>query len=58
MGHLNANMGAIYRRLGDAKQALEFYGYADEYYAKEKDVDGELGVLKNSGIVLALDLRQ
>ena len=25
-------------------------------YAKEKDVDGELGVLKNSGIVLALDL--
>ena len=46
----------IYRRLGDAKQALKFYGYADEYYAKEKDVDGELGVLKNSGIVLALDL--
>jgi len=56
LGHLNANMGAIYRRLGDAKQALQFYGYADEYYAKEKDVDGELGVLKNSGIVLALDL--
>jgi CHAT domain-containing protein len=56
LGHLNANMGAAYRRLGDAKQALEFYGYADEYYAKEKDIDGELGVLKNSGIVLALDL--
>ena len=56
LGHLNSNMGAAYRRLGDAKQALQFYGYADEYYAKEKDVDGELGVLKNSGIVLALDL--
>jgi len=56
LGHLNANMGAAYRRLGDAKQALQFYGYADEYYAKEKDVDGELGVIKNSGIVLALDL--
>jgi CHAT domain-containing protein len=56
LGHLNANMGAIYRRLGDARQALQFYGYADEYYAKEKDIDGELGVLKNSGIVLALDL--
>ncbi|HEY2363410.1 MAG TPA: CHAT domain-containing protein [Candidatus Angelobacter sp.] len=56
LGHLNANMGAAYRRLGDAKQALQFYGYADEYYAKEKDIDGELGVLKNSGIVLALDL--
>jgi CHAT domain-containing protein len=55
LGHLNANMGAAYRRLGDAKQALQFYGYADEYYAKEKDVDGELGVLKNIGIVLALD---
>jgi len=56
LGHLNANMGAAYRRLGDAKQALVFYRYAEEYYAKEKDVDGELGVLKNSGIVLALDL--
>ena len=56
LGHLNANMGAAYRRLGDAKQALQFYGYADEYYAKEKDIDGELGVLKNIGIVLALDL--
>ena len=56
LGHLNSNMGAAYRRLGDAKQALQFYGYADEYYAKEKDVDGELGVLKNMGIVLALDL--
>src|SRR5207302_1119903 len=58
VAHMDANMGAIYRRLGDPKQALVFYGYADEYYAKEKDIDGELGVLKNSGIVLALDLRQ
>lgn len=58
LGHLNANMGAAYRRLGDPKQALVFYGYADEYYAKEKDIDGEIGVLKNSGIVHALELRQ
>jgi len=56
LAQLNANMGAAYRRLGDPKQALKFYGYADEYYAKEKDIDGELGVLKNSGIVRALDL--
>jgi CHAT domain-containing protein/tetratricopeptide (TPR) repeat protein len=56
VAHMDANMGAIYRRLGDPKQALLFYGYADEYYAKEKDIDGELGVLKNSGIVLALEL--
>jgi CHAT domain-containing protein len=58
IAHMDANMGAIYRRLGDPKQALLFYGYADEYYAKEKDIDGELGVLKNSGIVLALELRR
>ncbi|HEV8490643.1 MAG TPA: tetratricopeptide repeat protein, partial [Candidatus Angelobacter sp.] len=58
LGNLNANMGAAYRRLGDPKQALVFYGFADEYYAKEKDIDGELGVRVNSGIVLALELQQ
>src|SRR6476646_8680937 len=58
IAHMDANLGAIYRRLGDPNQALLFYGYADEYYAKEKDIDGELGVLKNSGIVLGLELRQ
>jgi len=46
LAQLNANMGAAYRRLGDPKQALKFYGYADEYYAKEKDTDGELAVLR------------
>jgi len=56
LGHINANIGAAYRRLGDGNQALQFYSYADEYYVKEKDVDGELGVLMNSGIVLALQL--
>jgi CHAT domain-containing protein/Flp pilus assembly protein TadD len=56
LGHINANIGALYRRLGDGNQALKFYGYADEYYAKEKDVDGELGVLMNSGIVLVREL--
>jgi tetratricopeptide (TPR) repeat protein len=56
VGHIDANLGAIYRRLGDTKQALTFYGYSDEYYAKEKDIDGELAVLKNTGIVLALEL--
>ena len=42
--------------MGDPEQALKSYRLADRFYAKEKDVDGELGVLKNSGIVLALDL--
>ncbi|MGZ4860986.1 MAG: CHAT domain-containing protein, partial [Candidatus Angelobacter sp.] len=56
VGHIHANLGVLYRRLGDAEQALKSYRLADRFYAKEKDVDGELGVLKNTGIVLALDL--
>lgn len=56
VAHIDANLGAIYRRLGDPKQALVYYGYADQYYAKEKDIDGELSILKNKGIVLALEL--
>jgi CHAT domain-containing protein len=58
LGHMNANIGAIYRRLSDPKEALKRYGYADEYYAKEKDTDGQLAVLKNTGIVLALELNR
>lgn len=56
VGHIHANLGVLYRRLGDAEQALKSYRLADRFYAREKDVDGELGVLKNTGIVLALDL--
>lgn len=56
VGHIHANLGVLYRRLGDPEQALKSYQLADRFYAQEKDVDGELGVLKNSGIVLALDL--
>lgn len=56
VGHIHANLGVLYRRLGDPEQALKSYRLADRFYSQEKDVDGELGVLKNSGIVLALDL--
>ena len=56
VAHIHANLGVLYRRLGDPEQALKSYRLADRFYAQEKDVDGELGVLKNSGIVLALDL--
>src|SRR5438270_4556765 len=56
MGHIYANLGVLYRHLGDAENALRNYRNAEGFYAKEKDVDGELGVLKNTGIVLALDL--
>jgi CHAT domain-containing protein/tetratricopeptide (TPR) repeat protein len=56
VGHMDANLGALYRRLGDPERALQSYRFADEYYAKEKDTDGQLAVLKNTGIVLALEL--
>ena len=56
VGHIHANLGVLYRRLGDPEEALKSYRLADSFYTQEKDVDGELGVLKNSGIVLALDL--
>src|SRR6202012_3712960 len=56
VAHMDANMGALFRRLGDTRQALQNYGYADDYYAKEKDTDGQLAVLKNTGILLGLEL--
>ena len=54
--HLNANLGTLYRRLGDPWKALEEYGKAQSLFARERDADGEIGVLKNIGIVYALDL--
>jgi CHAT domain-containing protein/tetratricopeptide (TPR) repeat protein len=56
LGHIYANLGVLYRHLGDANNALASYRKAGQFYQSEKDVDGELGVLKNTGIVLALDL--
>jgi CHAT domain-containing protein/Tfp pilus assembly protein PilF len=58
IGHIHANLGVLYRRLGDGKQALKSYRLAGTFYAKEKDTDGELGILKNTGIVQALDLNE
>jgi CHAT domain-containing protein len=56
IAHVLANLGILYRRLGDGPEALKNYHDAEHWYAVQKDVDGELGVLKNIGIVLALDL--
>ena len=56
VGHIHANLGVLYRRLGDPKQALKSYRLAKRFYSQEKDVDGQLGALKNSGIALARDL--
>jgi len=56
LAHLSANLGALYRRLGDPLKALESYQEAQRLFAKEHDADGEIGVVKNIGIVKALDL--
>ncbi len=56
LGHLYANVGVLYRHLGDPEKALDAYHKAERAYAQQHDVDGELGVLKNTGIVLALNL--
>jgi tetratricopeptide (TPR) repeat protein len=51
-----ANLGVLYRRMGDPYKALDAYDRARAIFARNQHVDGELGVLKNRGIVLALDL--
>lgn len=50
------NLGVVFRRLGDPYKALAAYDQALELFARDRQLDGELGVLKNRGIVLALDL--
>jgi tetratricopeptide (TPR) repeat protein len=54
--HLAANLGTLYRRLGDPWKALENYQKAQSLFSKDRDADGEIGVLKNIGIVYALEL--
>jgi tetratricopeptide (TPR) repeat protein len=53
---LLANLGVLYRRLGDPIKALSTYDEARQLFARDRAADGELNVLKNRGIVLALDL--
>jgi len=50
------NLGVVYRRMGDPYKALAAYDQALDLFARDRLLDGELGVLKNRGIVLALDL--
>ncbi|MFL5302448.1 MAG: CHAT domain-containing protein [Anaeromyxobacteraceae bacterium] len=50
------NLGALHRRLEDPLKALETYSAAKQLFARERHRGGEIGVLKNIGIVQALDL--
>ncbi len=51
-----SNKGALYRHLGDAVKALGAYHQALDLFRRERDLDGEIGTVKNVGIALALDL--
>src|SRR5258708_4199297 len=53
---LLVNVGVLYRRLGDPVKAVETYRAAQELFAREQHLDGQIGALRNMGIALALDL--
>ena len=57
-GQILMNLGVLYRRLGDPIKALKEYAAAAELFSHEHQIDGEIAVMKNRGIVLALDLGQ
>ncbi len=52
------NQGVLYRRLGDPVKALELYHAAQALFQTDRHADGEIGALRNLGIVLAMDLNQ
>lgn len=53
---LLTNLGVLYRRLEDPVKALETYRSASKLLEREEHHDAQIGVLKNIGIVQALDL--
>jgi tetratricopeptide (TPR) repeat protein len=52
---LLSNMGTLYRRMGDPLKALETYDAARRVFRRASHSDGEIHVLHNTGLVLALD---
>ncbi|HEX9160930.1 MAG TPA: CHAT domain-containing tetratricopeptide repeat protein [Thermoanaerobaculia bacterium] len=52
------NLGVLYRHLGDPIKALQTYDQALGLFSLQHSTEGELAVMRNRGIVLALDLRQ
>ena len=55
---LLANMGALYRHLGDPIKALQMYRDAQALYRRSELRSGEIAVLNNIGIAQALDLNR
>ena len=55
-GQVMVNEGALFRRLGDPYKALQAYDQARADFAQAHDARGEITVLTNRGIALALDL--
>lgn len=53
---LLSNQGALYRRLGDPVKALELYASAQRLYKADRYSDGEIGVLRNTGIARVMDM--
>lgn len=50
------NEGVLYRRMGDPVKALELYSKAQALFRSDRQVDGEIGALRNIGIAKAMDL--
>ena len=50
------NLGALYRRLGDPVKALETLRQAQDMFERQGGKDGQISVLINIGVALALDL--
>lgn len=53
-----SNIGALYRRLGDPYKAIDRYREAAKLFATAQDRSGEIGMLTNEGLALALDLEE
>ncbi len=52
-----ANLGALYRRLGDPYKALDTERAAMALFRQSKDVDGQLGAMKNIAIAQAMEFQ-
>ncbi|QOY85184.1 CHAT domain-containing protein [Paludibaculum fermentans] len=52
-----ANLGALYRRLGDPYKALETERASVALFRQVQDVDGQLGAMKNIAIAQAMEFQ-